>query len=84
MPDIEDRLRAIRAGVALALQDRARAEHDLGVAQARLDDALRALSEEFGAGPGDARRLLAEAEDALAAECALAEAALAEAGSNGS
>lgn len=81
MADIEARIAALRAAGDEARAKKARAEHDRDVQQARHDDALKALDEEFGVRTIDAaRELLAAVRDDLEAEVAKAEAALRDAG----
>lgn len=80
-PPLEDRIRQLRASVSEAQAKKAKAEHELGVAEARRDEALAVLSTEFGVTDIAAvRELLAQAEADLAAECESVEQALEAAG----
>lgn len=81
MSELEERIRKLRDQVSARQQDKAKAEHALGVAEARRDAALEALRTEFGIGSVDeARESLTEVEVDLARECAAVEKALEEAG----
>ncbi len=81
MSELEERIGKLRDQVSARQQDKAKAEHALGVADARREVALTALSTEFGIGSiEEARESLAEVEVDLARECAAVEKALEEAG----
>jgi len=82
MPEpLEQRLVKLRAAVSEAQQRKARADHELAVAQAGEQTALKALRDEFGAHHlSQAGPLLEQLDADLAAACAEAEAALKEAG----
>lgn len=80
-PPLEDRIRQLRDSITEAQGRKARAEHELDLAENRRDAALKALEEEFGVSDTEsARRLLEQAEADLAAECSQVEQALREAG----
>lgn len=78
---LEDRLSGLRTAIADAQQGKARADHELAVAQDREARALQALSEEFGVTSLEhARTELVRREAQLDDACAAAERALEEAG----
>jgi adenylyl- and sulfurtransferase ThiI len=78
---LEERIAALRGKVTGAQQRKARADHELAVAQAAQEAAQKALRDEFGAHRlSQAHRLLAELDADLAAACTEAEKALEEAG----
>lgn len=80
MADLESRISELREQVSAAQQRKARADHELAVARASEEAALRALKDEFGAATVQAARALLEQVSAdLAAACAEAEKALEEA-----
>lgn len=81
MTDLEERIRELGVQVTARQQDKAKAEHALGVAEARRNTALDALKAEFSiASIDEARESLTEVEADLARECDAVEKALEEAG----
>jgi hypothetical protein len=78
---IEEEAAQLRADIAAAQQDQARAQHALDQAVARQDNAASAMAEEFGVAPGpETEGLLADLEAEAEAEMARVRSELAAAG----